>query len=206
MDLVENNSRQDLAVSEHRLENHQAGIIDLFGAAIDVPFDLAQLFIVESDQVEIQVNALLGAGVLKALGEAFAVEGVNQVFTDLGQVILAVGVVDMSEQFDALVHHVHSAAHQIPGGAHRPGVDISHGEHSTAQQRGELKRIDPVVLGFAPVDCFHIERMPRASLPKSRARPRRAFLILSGTSSMRFSMGYLYPYLGYRPMVSKYCK
>lgn len=47
---------------------------------------------------------------------------------------------------------MHSAAHQIPGEAHRPGIDISHGEHSAAQQRGDLERIDSVVLGFAPMD------------------------------------------------------
>jgi len=40
------------------------------------------------------------------------------------------------------------------------GVDVGHGDHPAAQQHGDLVRVDPVVLGLAAMDCFHVEGVP----------------------------------------------
>lgn len=45
--------------------------------------------------------------------------------------------------------------------AHRSGIDGGLGQHATTQEHGNLVGIDFVVLRFATVDRFHIERVPQ---------------------------------------------
>jgi hypothetical protein len=52
------------------------------------------------------------------------------------------------------------AAQQVAGGPHRGRIDVGLGEHPAPQQDGDLVGVDPVVLGFAAVDGFHIEGVP----------------------------------------------
>jgi len=56
-----------------------------------------------------------------------------------------------------LVHEVHAAPKQIAGGAHGLGVGVGQGQHSGAQQAGDLLGVKFVVLGLTAVDCLHIE-------------------------------------------------
>jgi hypothetical protein len=51
----------------------------------------------------------------------------------------------------------HPPPEQVPGGAHPGGVDIGLGEHAAAPQDGDLVRIEPSMLGLAPVDGLHGE-------------------------------------------------
>jgi hypothetical protein len=74
-----------------------------------------------------------------------------------GQEVPAGGVLDVGQELGALAHEVAAAAEEVPGRAHLAGVDVGHRQHPAPQQHGNLVGIDLVVLGFAPVDCLHIE-------------------------------------------------
>ena len=124
-----------------------------------MPFDLAQLLVIEFDQTDIQLNAFAGAGVFEALGQALSVEGIAQVFPDLWMVILTIGIMNVSQQFRTLAHQVHAPAHEVAGGAHFCRVDIGHGEHAAAYERGDFMGIDLVVLRLAAMNGAHIEGM-----------------------------------------------
>jgi hypothetical protein len=72
---------------------------------------------------------------------------------------LAIGVLDVSEQFSPFSHEVVSSAKQISGRAHLLGVDIGHGDHASPEQCGDFPRVDSVVFAFTTVDGFHVEGM-----------------------------------------------
>jgi len=63
MDLVENDQRQDLTDTRYRTQQNQAVFIRTFGVFQDMPFDLAELLVVEVDEVQIQLDAFLHAGI-----------------------------------------------------------------------------------------------------------------------------------------------
>ena len=54
---------------------------------------------------------------------------------------------------------VEAAPQQVSCGAHLGRVDIGLRDHAAAQECGDLKSIDPIVLGFAAVDGFHVQSM-----------------------------------------------
>jgi hypothetical protein len=74
----------------------------------------------------------------KALGYAISVGFVGEVLADLGQVILAVGMLDMGQELSALAHQVDAAPQEIAGGAPLGGIDRGLGKHAAAKQRGNL--------------------------------------------------------------------
>jgi len=62
---------------------------------------------------------------VKAFGHAFTVGFVSDLFTDVGQIVLAVGILDMSQEFGAFAHQMGAAPEQVAGGAHLSRIDIS---------------------------------------------------------------------------------
>jgi hypothetical protein len=63
------------------------------------------------------------------------------------------------QQLAALAHQVESPSQQVPRGAHAGRVDVGLGQHAASQQHGDLVGVDPVVLGLAPVDGLHEQRV-----------------------------------------------
>ena len=84
---------------------------------------------------------------------------VGELLADLGQVILAVGILDMGQQLRPFAHQMHPAPEQVAGGAHLGGIDIGLWEHAAAQQHGNFLGVDLVVFGLAAMDRFHVERV-----------------------------------------------
>jgi uncharacterized protein YbjT (DUF2867 family) len=80
---------------------------------LDVPLDLAELLIVEADQVDIELDALLGAGIGEAFGDVLPIESLAEVLADLGKVVLTVGVLDRGQPFRTFAHQRHAPAHQV---------------------------------------------------------------------------------------------
>ena len=128
MDLIEDHQGENMADAGNRLQQHQALIIACGGMLFDMPLHLVELLIEQADEVEVEFNAFLGAGMFEAGCDTFAIEGIAQVFADFGQIILAVGVLDMGQQLSAKPHHMHATAHQIAGCAHGAWIDIGHGK------------------------------------------------------------------------------
>ena len=61
----------------------------------------------------------------------------------------------------ALAHEIVATAHRITRGAPRLRVHAGLRQHPATQQRCDLVRIDPIILGFAAVDGTHVQRMPQ---------------------------------------------
>jgi hypothetical protein len=79
--------------------------------------------------------------------------------TEFGQVVLAVGVLQMREQFGPLAHGMVAPTHEVTRGAHFGRIDADLRGHAATQQGGNLVRVDLVVLGFAAVNRLHLQGM-----------------------------------------------
>jgi len=84
---------------------------------------------------------------------------VGDLLFELWEVVLAVGVLDVGEQFGPFAHEVVSAAEEVAGGAHFSGVDIGYGQGTSAEEGGDFMGVDFVVFAFAAVDRLHVEGM-----------------------------------------------
>ena len=73
-------------------------------------------------------------GTLYTAAVVLSLEDVATLFADLGQVILAVGLLDMRQQFSAFPRAMYPAPEQIPGRPHVRGIDIGLGQHTATQQ------------------------------------------------------------------------
>jgi hypothetical protein len=129
----------------------------LLGAPDDGEFQVGEELVVIGNQAQVDLDALLHSGISKTLGNAIAIGLVSDLLPNFGQVILAVGILDMSSELSAFAHQVDTASQQVAGGTHLSRIDIGLGEHATAQQCCNLLGIDRVVFGFAAVDGFHVE-------------------------------------------------
>lgn len=69
----------------------------------NVEFDRSELFVIGIDQRHVQGNVLLDAGIAKVLTETFAIGLASDPFPKLGQIILAIGVLVIGEQFGVLI-------------------------------------------------------------------------------------------------------
>jgi len=52
-----------------------------------------------------------------------------------------------------------AAAQEIAGGPHLVRVDVGLRQRASVKERGDLEGVDPIVLGLAPVDRLHIQRV-----------------------------------------------
>jgi hypothetical protein len=95
--------------------------------------------------------------IVKALGHPVAVGFVGTLLADLGQVIRAIGMLHMGQEFRAFVHQVGTAPEQVAGCPPVGRIDTGMGKPAPAPQRRNLLRIDLVMLGLAPVDGVHQE-------------------------------------------------
>jgi hypothetical protein len=84
---------------------------------------------------------------------------VGDLWADGGEVILAVGVVSMGEEFAAWAGQVHASPQQGAGGAHLGRIDRGLGPHPAAQEPGNCMGVDRVVFGLAAMDGLHVEGM-----------------------------------------------
>ncbi len=78
-------------------------------------------------------------------------------FSNWSRLVLAVGVLDVSQQFGAFASEVEPTSQEVAGGAHLGWIDLGLGDHAAAEQRGDLQGNDPIVLGLAAMDGFHVE-------------------------------------------------
>ena len=106
-------------------------------------------------------DALVPSGLGPAVGDAITVRFGGALLADLGPVVLTLGRVDMGQKLRALAQQGGAAAAEGTGGAPRRRRDPGLGEHASAQQRGNLGRIDRVVCGLAAVESVQREGMPQ---------------------------------------------
>lgn len=82
------------------------------------------------DQLEIRLDASLDVGITELLGKTLLVNLAGYLLPELGQVVLRIGVLDVSEQIGASPHEIVPAPQQVPGGSHLGRIDICHWDHA----------------------------------------------------------------------------
>jgi hypothetical protein len=89
--------------------------------------------------------------------QGLAVLGVDQLLAEGGQVVLRVGGLNVRDQLGALVDQKHPPPQEIAGRAQALGIDVSLGQVAAAQEIGDLRSVDLVVLGLAAVNGLHVQ-------------------------------------------------
>jgi hypothetical protein len=133
MNLVEQHEAEDLADAGHRLQQIQGLGVMMLGGFHDGQFKVTQQLIVVGDKGEIDFDAFLHSRIGKAFGDPVAVGFLGDLFANGGQIVLAVGILYVGQEFPAFACQVHAAPEQVTGGAHLGGVDIGLREHAPAQ-------------------------------------------------------------------------
>ena len=85
-----------------------------FGLLDDVEFQLSQKPIVYIDELEIHLDAFLNGKAGEVIGDAVTICLVGQLLSELGEVVLAIGVLDVGEQFGTFLHEMVSSPEEIP--------------------------------------------------------------------------------------------
>jgi len=129
----------------------------LSGVTQDVTFEVAVEAAVVIDEIEIGLDASTNDGIGELFCDTLAMDFVGDLFAELGEVTLAVGVLDVTQEIGALSHEVITAAQEIAGGSHTGRVDVSLWDHAGAQQARDFSGIDAIVFNLGAVDGPHVE-------------------------------------------------
>ena len=131
------------------------------GGAGDREFHFAQQFVVVVNESHVQCDGLAHAGLGEVFLHSLAIALVRQLLAELGEVVLAVGILHVGQELRPLAHPMTATAEQIAGRAHLRRIDVGHQQHAPAQQHGNLVGVTLVVLGRAPMNRLHIESLPQ---------------------------------------------
>jgi hypothetical protein len=159
MDLIEQHKAEDLADAGHRVQQIQGIGIMVLGGVDEGEFHVAQQFIVRPDERKIDVDAFVHRWIGTALGDPVSVGFVGDLFADGREMILAVGVLSMGEEFAACACQVHASPQQVADGAHLGRIARGLGEHPAAPEHGNFMGVYLVVFGLAAMDGLHVEGM-----------------------------------------------
>jgi hypothetical protein len=161
MDFIEQHEAEDVANARDGLQQVEGIGIMLLGGFEDREFEVLEQGILIGDQVQIDRDGFLHGRRIKALGDPVAVGCVGDVLADLGEVILAVGIVPVGSQLCAFAHQMRPPPQEVTGGAPLRWRHIGLWEHAAAQQGRNLLGVDRVVFGFAAMHRFHIQGVPQ---------------------------------------------
>ena len=157
VDLVEDHKREDLADAGYGAEPVQGVGVMILRCTEDEVLELPQHHVVVGNESEIDVDVLLHGEITEASRCLASVGWVRELLLENRQVVLAVGILDVGQEFGAFTREVESSSEQVTGSAHLVRVDVCLREHATAQYYGDLVSVDAIVFGFAAVDGFHVE-------------------------------------------------
>ena len=131
----------------------------MFGHGDDIPLHFCYDGVVSLNDCEIGVDHFLDRGVFEAFHDTFSVLGLGNAAQEIGEIVLAPGILDMGIELCPFSHEVIASSEQVSGCSHLGRVDIGHGDHATFEECSDFVRVDLVVFGFAAVDGFHVEGM-----------------------------------------------
>jgi len=83
------------------------------------------------------------------------------------------GVVDVRDEFGAFAGEVVAPAKQVAGSAHPGGIDIRQWQESAAEEAGDLRSTDAVILGVSAVSGMALTGPSRADYAKAVNNPVR---------------------------------
>jgi hypothetical protein len=160
MHRIEQDHTQHLAEAGNGLSAITGLRLVLLGRLDNGQRDIAEPLIIVVHQSEVDCDTLLHGGIRAPFRHPVPVRLVGQRLPELGQVVLAVGLLDVREELGALTCQMSAAPEQVAGGPHLGGIDVGLREHPATQQNGDVLGVDRVVFGLAAVDRFHIQRRP----------------------------------------------
>ena len=76
------------------------------GRTGNVEFDFPQELVIVIDEGEIDFNGLPYAGIRKVLFHSLAIRLVRQLFPNLGEVVLTIGIVNVGQEFGAFAYEL----------------------------------------------------------------------------------------------------
>ncbi len=98
MDFVEQDEAQHFANTWHRLEEVQRLGIVVFGRFKHKEFEGAEHLVILGDQCEVDGNGLVDSRIVTPFSDAFPISFVGDLLAEFGQVVLAVGMLDMCQE------------------------------------------------------------------------------------------------------------
>jgi len=131
----------------------------LLGLADQIALHIRDQAIEAFEKSQVDRDALAHGAVFEVLDDALPMGRVRDALAEGRQVVLVARHLDVGEELAALADQVQAAAQQIARGAHPRRVDVRLRQQAAAQQRGDLERIAPIVLGLAAVDGLHVQRV-----------------------------------------------
>jgi hypothetical protein len=118
---------------------------------------VTQQRIVRGDERQVALDGLLHGRVVTALSDTLPVRFVSDLLADVGQVVWRVGIVHMRQERCTFAPQRRAPPQEVTGGAPLGRRDIGLGEHTPAEQSGNLLGIALVVFGLAAMDGLHGE-------------------------------------------------
>ena len=110
MDLVEGDEAEDLSHPRDTSEQVPGVDVVCFDLLDDVEFEVCKELVVEVKELETDLDAFAYGGIGEVIGDSLPVCLVGDLLLELGEIVLAIGVLDVGEEFGALSHEVVSAA------------------------------------------------------------------------------------------------
>jgi len=157
--LIQEDPRQDCANPGDRGPPVQClGIVVLRRVDEGSLQGVADLVVV-TNEGEVSRNALWHGGIGTPFGDASPVCLLGQLLPNLGQIVLAGGMLDRREHRGPCACAMHAAPQQVAGRPHRGGRDVGVWEQATAEQHGDFLRVNPVIFGRAALDGLHRQRV-----------------------------------------------
>jgi len=159
VNLVEDGHGENLADTRNGAESEEViGVVDL-GLSCEKQFDVLDEEIVVAGELDIGGDALEDGRVRERLSDTLSIATVVDANFRGREIVLVMSVLDVGEEMSSLPHQFETSAKKIPGGAHLGWINVSLRKHASTKQGRDLERVDAVILGFASMDGFHVERV-----------------------------------------------
>jgi hypothetical protein len=126
----------------------------------DGSLQVVEYLVVGTHEPEVYLKTLVHGRLGKPLRDASPVRLISPLLANLGQMVLAVGLLKMREPRGPFARERHAAPEELTGRPPRGGIDLGRREHPATQQHGDLLGVERVVFGLAAVDRFHLQRVP----------------------------------------------
>jgi len=110
----------------------------LLGGLHDSQLEVGEESVVRGDQNQVDFDSLLYRGIVAALGHASTVGFVGDLFANRGQIVLAVRILDMGQEFSPFAQQVGTASQEVTGGTHLRRVDVGLQDHTATQKYSNL--------------------------------------------------------------------
>jgi len=138
MHFIEHHQGQDVPSPGGGTEAVAGVGVVLRGGLHDRPFEVGEKRVVVGEEPEGDGEGLVHRGIVTALGHAVPGGLGGELFANLRQIVLAVGLLDMGQELRSFAHQVGPASQEVTGGPHLRWIDVGLREHAAATEGSDL--------------------------------------------------------------------